>query len=156
MKCDRCEPEPGWNPRLALSTARQASKRMSSDLKAETVAVVVARRHVVEHKAMAILDEDGAGVVAVDFFVGGAVAVEDEVCDGYRAANDDQDAEVAGFDEADDAGEPGEEDIDAVVELSGKKLNARSLEIRRALEERRERKKLQDDLDYLDFDCDDD
>ena len=46
-------------------------------------------------------------------------------------------------------------DIDSVVELTSQEQNARSLEIRRALEERREEKKLHEDLDYLDLDFDD-
>ncbi len=50
--------------------------------------------------------------------------------------------------------EDDDEDVDAVVELSGREQNARSLEIRRAIEERREKKRLQEDLDYLDFDDD--
>ncbi len=45
-------------------------------------------------------------------------------------------------------------DIERVA-LSNKEQNARSLEIRRALEEQRERRRLSEDLDYLDLDLDD-
>jgi hypothetical protein len=48
-----------------------------------------------------------------------------------------------------------DEDIGAVDdELTLKEQNARSLAIRRAIEQRMERKRLDEDLDYLDFDFD--
>ena len=49
----------------------------------------------------------------------------------------------------------GEEDIDAVVALSAKDQSARSLEVRRAIEERMEKRRLDEDLDYLDLDFED-
>lgn len=65
----------------------------------------------------------------------------------------EEDGEIDGFEEepSDDDGE----DIDAVVELSGKELSARSLEVRRAIEEQMEKRRLQEDLDYLDLDFED-
>ena len=53
-------------------------------------------------------------------------------------------------------GEEAEEDIDAVVELSSKEQSARSLEIRRAIEEKMEERQFHEDLDYLDLDLEDD
>ena len=52
--------------------------------------------------------------------------------------------------EEDEEGE--EPDIDAVVELSEKEMDARSMEIRRELEKRREQRELHEDIDYLDLD----
>ena len=54
-----------------------------------------------------------------------------------------------------DAEDDVDEDIDSVVEISNKEQNARSLEIRRAIEERMARRRMQEDLDYLDYDLDD-
>ena len=52
-----------------------------------------------------------------------------------------------------------DDDIDVVVELSQKELlketNARSLEVRRAIEARVEAKRLKHDLDYLNLDLED-
>ena len=48
-----------------------------------------------------------------------------------------------------------DDDIEAVVELSSKEQSARSLVIRRAIEERLEDRQLHDDLDYLDDEFDD-
>ena len=74
-------------------------------------------------------------------------AVDDE-------GSDAEDTEIDAFEDDDaDASEEGI-DIDEVVELSSKEQSARSLEIRRALEERMERKQLSEDLDYLDLDDD--
>jgi hypothetical protein len=56
--------------------------------------------------------------------------------------------------EGDSDGE-GDDDIDVVVELSAKEQSARSLEIRRAIEERMDKRQLDDDLEYLDMDLDD-
>lgn len=51
----------------------------------------------------------------------------------------------------------GDDDIVVVVvvELSAKEQSARSLEIRRAIEERMDKRQLDDDLEYLDMDLDD-
>ncbi len=81
-------------------------------------------------------------------------SVEDEFAD-----DDDVDvaAEISEFDD-DGTGEEAaasEADIDAVVEMTIKEQSARSLEIRRAIEERREQRQLSEDLDYLDMDYDD-
>ena len=69
-------------------------------------------------------------------------------------AEPSEDEEVEGIDE-DDGDDEDTEDIDAVVELSSKEQSARSLEIRRAIEERMADKRLHEDLDYLDMDLDD-
>ena len=45
--------------------------------------------------------------------------------------------------------------IDEEVKLSGRERCARKFAIRRAIERHMERKALDDDLDYLDFDLDD-
>lgn len=66
-------------------------------------------------------------------------------------AGDEVSPDIDEFDDVDD----GAEDIDAVVELSSKEQNARSLEVRRAIEARIEKKKLDEDIDYLDLDFDD-
>jgi presenilin-like A22 family membrane protease len=52
-----------------------------ADLEAEAVAIVVPRDHVAELPAVAVLDEDRAGEVAVDVLVVVAIPVEDEVFD---------------------------------------------------------------------------
>lgn len=70
--------------------------------------------------------------------------------DADEDADVDQDGDEFGED-LDDY----DEDIEAVdVELSLKEQNARSLAIRRAIEQRLERKRLDEDLDYLDLDFD--
>ena len=48
-----------------------------ADLEGETVAVVVAGDDSPKGEAVAVLNEDGAGVVAVDLFIGVAVTVQD-------------------------------------------------------------------------------
>ncbi len=48
-----------------------------------------------------------------------------------------------------------DDDIESVVELSSKEQSARSLAIRRAIEERLEDRQLHEDLDYLDTELDD-
>ena len=82
----------------------------------------------------------------------GADGEEDEFADEAS-----EDAEVEGFDEGDVEEEGDDEgvNIDEVVELSSKEQSARSLEIRRAIEERMEEKQMHEDLDYLDYDLDD-
>ena len=52
-----------------------------ADLEADAVAVVVPRRHAADGEAVAVLEEDAAGVVAVEALVVGLVAVEREVLD---------------------------------------------------------------------------
>jgi hypothetical protein len=82
-------------------------------------------------------------------------ADEDEFGDG------DEDGDVSAelddeFDDPSDVGDDDdEEDIDAVVAISAKEQNARSLEIRRAIEERMEERQFHEDFDYLDYDLDD-
>ena len=80
---------------------------------------------------------------------------EEEVLDDDEVSPE-LEADLEDDGEADDDDEDTEyEDIEAVVELSAKEQSARSLEIRRAIEERREKRKLEDDIDYLDLDLDD-
>jgi hypothetical protein len=84
----------------------------------------------------------------------------DDQAEFVDADGADDDAEIDsegdefGDDEslADDLGDY-EEEFEAVDgELTQKEQNARSLAIRRAIEQRLERKRLDEDLDYLDFD----
>ena len=75
--------------------------------------------------------------------------------EGDDFAEPAEDEEVEFDEEAEAEGEDLEEDIDAVVELSSREQSARSLEIRRAIEERMEKRQLDEDLDYLDMDFDD-
>lgn len=101
-------------------------------------------------------DDDAASADAADETV--QVANEDE---------EEQDAEELGEDEAIDTEdfEASIDDLDdeeeddelqaANEELSQKEQNARSLAIRRAIEQRMEKKQLEDDLDYLDLDVGD-
>ena len=78
-------------------------------------------------------------------------ATEDEFEDEDQEVSAELEEEFEGeIDDEEDA-----EDIEAVVELSAKEQSARSLEIRRAIEERMEKRQLEDDIDYLDMDLDD-
>ena len=72
------------------------------------------------------------------------------------AADEDEDvsAELDEFVADSDGDGEDVERIEAEV-LSPKAQDARSLEIRRALEERQEQRRQQADIDYLDFDFDD-
>lgn len=105
---------------------------------------------------MAAIDEDRLGNEDVD-----ASDVDEEESSSQEEDEfGDEDAEVAlaEFDdevegEASDDGDAA--DIDEVVELTSKEQSARTLEIRRAIEERMEQRQLHEDLDYLDLDEDD-
>ncbi len=78
---------------------------------------------------------------------------EDEFGD---AEDEEVTAEIDEFDDSDEVGEEDDsESIDAVVALSSKEQSARSLEIRRAIEERMEERQFHEDFDYLDLDTDD-
>ena len=78
---------------------------------------------------------------------------EDEFADAD--GDDEVETDLEEFeDDADGDGDVEEEDIDAVVELSSKEQSARSLEIRRAIEERMEERQFHEDIDYLDYDID--
>ena len=88
--------------------------------------------------------------------------LDDDLPENAEAPLDDDEEEEDEFAASDDSEIDADElededgvDIDSVVELTSQEQNARSLEIRRALEERREEKKLHEDLDYLDLDFDD-
>ncbi len=85
--------------------------------------------------------------------------------DTAEVSEDDADEEELGEDEAIDADsiELGDAELDeddgelmAVEEaLSQKEQNAKSLAIRRAIEQRMDKKRLDEDLDYLDLDMED-
>ena len=66
---------------------------------------------------------------------------------------DDEVIDTADFEDGLEAADEDEDVVDA--ELSQKEQNARSLAVRRAIEQRLERKRLEEDLDYLDLDPDD-
>ena len=103
-------------------------------------------------------DEGREGVRDAEPDTDDALDSELDDADEFEAVDDEgsdaEDTEIDAFE--DDDGDASEEgiDIDEVVELSSKEQSARSLEIRRALEERMERKQLSEDLDYLDLDDD--
>ncbi len=98
---------------------------------------------------MTTSDEDRLG----DELEGGdeeAAEAEDEFSDS------DDELPASDLDEFESDAEDGVDDeIETVVEISSKEQNARSLEIRRAIEERMEKRQMHEDLDYLDFDLDD-
>ncbi len=94
-------------------------------------------------------DKGGALEDKVDDDLNGDEAEADEFADA------DDDEVSPDLDEFDAEVEDGGEDIDAVVEMSSKEQSARSLEVRRAIEARMEKKKLSEDIDYLDLDFDD-
>ncbi len=78
-----------------------------------------------------------------------AAEAEDEFADS------DEELPASDLDEFESDAEDGVDDeIETVVEISSKEQNARSLEIRRAIEERMEERQMHEDLDYLDFDLD--
>ena len=82
-------------------------------------------------------------------------AAELDEADQLEAVADDEEVEIGDDDlevvDDDDAGE-----LRAVEEeLSQKDQNARSLAIRRAIEQRMDQKRLDEDLDYLDLDLED-
>jgi len=95
---------------------------------------------------------DASGAHDVSDYEEGDLEEDDasELDAGSADASDE--AEIEAFDEDDGDADDEAIDIDAVVELTSKEQSARALEIRRALEERRERKQLSEDLDYLDLD----
>ncbi len=71
---------------------------------------------------------------------------------------EEEDLDAGGFDADldEDALEEFDDDLQVEdIELSPKEQNARSLAIRRAIEQRMERRRLDEDLDYLDLDLDD-
>ncbi len=71
-------------------------------------------------------------------------------------AESDEELPASDLDEFEsDAEDDVDDDVESVVEVSGKEQSARSLEIRRAIEERMEERQMHEDLDYLDFDLDD-
>ena len=82
---------------------------------------------------------------------------ESELPDENSAAPLGDDGELADdLIELEESDDDAAAEVDAVVELSSKEKNARSFEIRRALEERREQRKFDEDVDYLDYDLDHD
>ncbi len=76
--------------------------------------------------------------------------------DEFDVDANDEDAAPADFEAlADDGDGEGDDDYDVEVDLSNKQQNARSLEIRRAIEARMEERHFHEDIDYLDYDFDD-
>ena len=76
--------------------------------------------------------------------------LDDDLDSDADALSDDAEIEAL---EDDDLEDPDDEELEVVDKaLSQKDQNARTLAIRRALEQRMEDKKLHDDLDYLDLD----
>lgn len=70
--------------------------------------------------------------------------------------SEDADVEIDDEDDLDDLDSDEDGELRAVEEeLSQKDMNARSLAIRRAIEQRMEDKRLDEDLDYLDLDLED-
>ncbi|MEM7098306.1 MAG: hypothetical protein AAF541_08615 [Pseudomonadota bacterium] len=94
-----------------------------------------------------VLDEAGE-TEDVDEF-----AEQDAEVDGPDQLNEDAIEEE--LDDFDGEVDGDEEDIDAVVALSAKEQSARNLEVRRAIEERMDKRRLDEDLDYLDLEFDD-
>ena len=83
---------------------------------------------------------------------------QDEFADTDSASGDDDvgpDIEEFDDDIVDDDSDESAEKIDEVVEMTSKEQSARSLEVRRAIEARMDKKKLAEDIDYLDMDFDD-
>lgn len=83
---------------------------------------------------------------------------EDSEAEVDEFATDEEETVSAELDEFDaDADDDGEdvEALEKVVEMSAKEQDARSLEIRRAIEERAEKRRQKQDIDYLDLDFDD-
>lgn len=74
--------------------------------------------------------------------------------DDLVESDDDGDEQTTtAFDDADLS--DFDEDPDALADLTPKEQNARNLEIRRAIEQRMEQKRLENDIDYLDMEFDD-
>ena len=87
---------------------------------------------------------------------GEPAGVEDSEADVDEFAADEEETISAELDEFE--ADADVEDVDAlekVVEFSVKEQDARSLEIRRAIEERLENRRQKEDIDYLDLDFDD-
>jgi hypothetical protein len=82
---------------------------------------------------------------------------DDVDADVDEFATDEDEDVSAELDEFDPDGDDDGEDVDGIEAevLSPKAQDARSLEIRRAIEERLEKRRQEADIDYLDFDFDD-
>lgn len=80
--------------------------------------------------------------------------LDEDMTDEFAEPAEDEELADA-VDEFDgDGAEPEEGDIDEVVERSSKEQSARTLEFRRAIEERMAERQLHEDFDYLDLDMD--
>ena len=84
--------------------------------------------------------------------------------DGAEDEFDNGDSEELPVEDVDefegDVADGDEDDLESVMasddkNVPSKEQSSRSLEIRRAIEERREERQLHEDLDYLDYDLDD-
>ncbi|MCR9258334.1 MAG: hypothetical protein NXH95_01325 [Pseudomonadaceae bacterium] len=82
---------------------------------------------------------------------------DDSDADVDEFATDEDEDVSAELDEFDEDSDDDGEDADSIKAevLSPKAQDARSLEIRRAIEERLEKRRQDEDIDYLDFDFDD-
>ena len=74
--------------------------------------------------------------------------------DAEKELEEESDVESGSDNLAEDfeEGDEGEAEVVPDIEVTGKDQAARTLEVRRAIEERMEQRKFKDDLDYLDED----
>ena len=81
----------------------------------------------------------------------------EELEDEEELGEDEEiDADEIGLEDGADFGEDSANELRVVEEeLSQKDLNARTLAIRRAIEQRNDQKRLDEDLDYFDLDLED-
>ncbi|MEM9742554.1 MAG: hypothetical protein AAF918_07695 [Pseudomonadota bacterium] len=99
--------------------------------------------------------QGGADIGGDVELVDGDGADDEDLDPGEDGATDDDSVAALGEDDFDgDDGVDGD-DLEAALSIDDKQGSARELAIRRALEERREKQRLKEDLDYLDFDPDD-
>lgn len=76
--------------------------------------------------------------------------LEDPSADGENGLDPDED--TLGDELETDFDEAGDEDVGIDLELGDVQCSGREASIRRAIEERREARRMKDDLDYLDMD----
>ncbi|MEM1230131.1 MAG: hypothetical protein AAGI15_06305 [Pseudomonadota bacterium] len=95
--------------------------------------------------AAAANDEDGSQIDDDDLLTSASEADAEPDTEAAALAIDDEDAEAGDDDDPDAA-------VDVDLEQIAGQCTGREMSIRRAIEERREARRLRDDLDYLDFD----
>lgn len=87
--------------------------------------------------------------------------VEEDAAEDEFDTGDSEELPAEDLDEFEgDVADGDDDDLDSVTASDDKNVpsqeqSSRSLEIRRAIEERREERRLHEDLDYLDYDLDD-